>query len=140
MAPRPLGHWSAARPSGRSDSTKQGRKRIGDEWALSALEIEAQIRSYFPRSVVASWEVYAWIVDRFIDAHHVSAGAALQDAVTSQVRLDAHVSDAAAALLVLGENTSARCRVRRRQSNRQGERSSAREDAVLRHYALQGGT
>lgn len=84
---------------------KQGRMRIGDEWALSALEIEAQIRSYFPSSVVASWEVYSWVVDRFIDADHVSAWAALQDAVNSQVSLDSRVSDAAAQLLVLGENT-----------------------------------
>jgi hypothetical protein len=84
---------------------KQGRKRIGDEWALSALEIEAQIRSYFPSSVVASWEVYSWVVDRFIDADHVSAWAALQDAVNSQVSFDSRVSDAAAQLLVLGENT-----------------------------------
>jgi hypothetical protein len=88
--------------------TKQARKQIGDEWALSALEIEAKLRSYFPSSVVASWEVYSWAVDRFIDARHVSAAAALQDAVTSETRLDVHVSDAAAALLVRGENTYGR--------------------------------
>lgn len=85
--------------------TKQARERIGDQWALSALEIEAKLRSYFPSSVVASWQVYSWAVDRFIDAHHVSAAAALQDAVSRQTRLDSRVSDAAAQLLVLGENT-----------------------------------
>ena len=85
--------------------SKQGRRQIGDDWALSALEIEAKLRSYFASSVVASWEIYSWAVDRFIDARHVSAAAALQDAVNSEVRLDAHVSDAAAQLLVLGENT-----------------------------------
>lgn len=85
--------------------TKQVRKQIGDDWALSALEIEAKLRSYFPSSVVASWEVYAWAVDRFIDARHVSAAAALQDAVSSEAGLDTNVADAAAALLVRGENT-----------------------------------
>jgi hypothetical protein len=85
--------------------SQQERGEIGDQWALSALEIEAQLRSYFPSSVVASWEVYSWAVDRFIDAHHISAATALQDAVNSQARLDSRVSDAAAQLLVMGEST-----------------------------------
>jgi hypothetical protein len=85
--------------------TKQGRSRIGDQWALSAIEIEARIRTYFSSSVVASWLVYSWAVDRFIDARHVSAAAALQDAVNREVTLDPRVSDRAAQLLVLGENT-----------------------------------
>jgi hypothetical protein len=91
--------WSGRRP------TKQGRSRIGDQWALSAIEIEARIRTYFSSSVVASWLVYSWAVDRFIDARHISAAAALQDAVNREVTLDPRVSDRAAQLLVLGENT-----------------------------------
>jgi hypothetical protein len=88
--------------------TKQERRQIGDQWALSALETEAQLRSYFPSSVVASWAVYSWAVDRFIDAHHISAATALQDAVNSQAGLDSRVSDAAAQLLVTAESTIGR--------------------------------
>ena len=94
------GIWEAVRPP-----TKEERERIGDQWALSALEIESQLRSYFPRDVVASWQLYSWAVDRFIGAYTVSAAAALENAVTSGGPLDSRVSDAAAQLLVLGENT-----------------------------------
>jgi hypothetical protein len=83
--------------------TDQERARLRDQWALSALEIEAQLRSYFPGSVAASWEVYSWVVDRFIDANHVSVAEGLGDAVNGQVRLDSRVSDAAAQLLVSAE-------------------------------------
>jgi hypothetical protein len=79
--------------------------RMGDRWALSSLQTEARLRTYFPPSVVAGWEVYAWAVDRFIRAGNVSASAGLHDAVLSEVRLDPRVSDAAAQLLVLAEDT-----------------------------------
>ena len=91
--------WSASNPR----LTKEERARIGDQWALSALKTEAQLRSYFPSSVAASWEVYSWVVDRFIAANHVSVAEGLGDAVHSQARLDARVSDAAAQLLVAAE-------------------------------------
>ncbi len=54
---------------------------------------------------MAAWEVYSWAVDRFVRASNVSASAALQDAVQSDVRLDPRVSDAAAQLLVLSTST-----------------------------------
>src|SRR2546425_575965 len=83
--------------------TQQQRARLGDEWALSELELEARLRSYFPSDVVAGWQVYAWMVDRFVDAHRVSAAAALQDVVRRDVRLNPGVADAAARLLVYGK-------------------------------------
>jgi hypothetical protein len=92
-------YWSGRR------LTRSAQERTGDQWALSALEIEARLRTYFPRSVVAGWEVYSWAVDRFIHARNVSAAAALQDAVSADVRLDPRVSDAAAQLLVFGKYT-----------------------------------
>jgi len=82
-----------------------GKERMGDRWALSALQTEARLRTYFSPSVVAAWEVYAWAVDRFIRAGNVSAASALQDAVQGDAHLDPRVSDAAAQLLVLDEHT-----------------------------------
>jgi len=108
---------------------QQEKRRIGDQWALSALEIEARIRTYFPSSVVASWLVYSWAVDRFIDARHVSASAALQDAVNRRVTLDPRVSDAAALLLVRGESTDGPAPwfgVYRRSPTRSTDRDSLR--------------
>ena len=76
-----------------------------EQWARSAIEIEARLRSYFSPSVVTSWEVYSWAVDRFTNARSVSAAAALQEAVQSEGSLDPGVADAAARLLVLGNRT-----------------------------------
>jgi hypothetical protein len=73
---------------------------IGDQWALSAVAIDARLRSYFPgSSVVAGWELYSWAVDRFIKGNHVSMSIALQDAVQNG-RLDPGVANAAAQLLL----------------------------------------
>jgi hypothetical protein len=71
------------------------------EWELSTLGLEARLRAYFPRSVVTSWEIYAWAVDRFLGASSPSASAALQDAVQSGEPLDPRVADATAQLLAL---------------------------------------
>jgi hypothetical protein len=87
--------WSGQQPTARE------RKRVENEWGLSTLELEARLRAYFPRSVVTGWEVYAWAVDRFLDARSPSASAALEDAVTSDAPLDPRVADAAAQLLAL---------------------------------------
>jgi hypothetical protein len=81
--------------------TARERKRVENEWGLSTLGLEARLRAYFPRSVVTGWEVYAWAVDRFLDARSPSASAALEDAVTSDAPLDPRVADAAAQLLAL---------------------------------------
>ena len=71
-------------------------------WELSALEIAARLGSYFSPSVVASWEIYSWAVDRFINAGSASASAALTDAVGTKFALDPGVADAAAQLLAPG--------------------------------------
>jgi len=90
--------WSARAPADRP--TDQERQRLESQWALSALGIEARLRTYFSPSVVTGWEVYSWAVTRFIDGRNVSAGsAALERAVESGVRLDAGVADAAALVL-----------------------------------------
>lgn len=81
--------------------TSRERKRVENEWGLSTLELEARLRAYFPRSVVTGWEIYAWAVDRFLDAHSPSASAALEAAVRSDAPLDPLVADAAAQLLTL---------------------------------------
>jgi hypothetical protein len=88
--------------------TRQTRVRIGDQWELSSLQIEARLRTYFSKSVVTGWEIYAWAVDRFINARRVSSAAALQDAVGEEVKLDPRVADAAANLLYLAKNTDGR--------------------------------
>lgn len=82
------------------------RRRVGNQWELSALETEARIRTYFPLPVVQSWLIYSWAVDRFIGSHSVSAEAALQEAVSGSVTtLDPAVADAAALLLVRAGHT-----------------------------------
>lgn len=87
--------WSGQRLTARE------RKRVENEWGLATLGLEARLRAYFPRSVVTGWEVYAWAVDRFLDARSPSASAALEDAVRSDAPLDPRVADAAAQLLAL---------------------------------------
>jgi hypothetical protein len=90
--------WSVRRAAQRP--REQERQRLASQWALSALGIEARLRTYFSPSVVTSWEVYSWAVTRFIDGDNVSAGsAALERAVESGVQLDATVADAVALLL-----------------------------------------
>lgn len=87
--------WSGEHP------TPRERKQVENEWGLSTLELAARLRAYFPRSVVTGWDVYAWAVDRFIDARSPPASAALEDAVHSGAPLDPRVADAAAQLLAL---------------------------------------
>jgi hypothetical protein len=81
--------------------TPRERKAFENGWELSTLGLGARLRAYFPPSVVTGWEVYAWAVDRFIDARSPSASAALQDAVQSGATLDPGVADATAQLLAL---------------------------------------
>jgi hypothetical protein len=81
--------------------TDEERARVADAWGLSTLELGARLRAYFPRSVVRSWEVYAWAVDRFLDASSPSASAVLEDAVTEETPLDPRVADAAVRLIGL---------------------------------------
>jgi hypothetical protein len=88
--------------SGQKLSRRQ-RAQIGKQWELAALEMEARLRTYFPASVVQSWEVYSWAVDRFIDARNVSASAELEDAVTKGSPLDPGVASATAALIAMSE-------------------------------------
>jgi len=88
--------------SGQKLSSGQ-RAQIGKQWELAALEMEARLRTYFSASVVRSWEVYSWAVDRFIDARNVSASAELQDAVAKDSVLDPGVVNATAALIALSE-------------------------------------
>src|SRR5215213_4431629 len=85
----------------REQLTARERKKLESDWGLSTLGLEARLRVYFPRSVVTGWEVYAWAVDRFLDARSPSASAALEDAVHGGAPLDPHVADAAAQLLAL---------------------------------------
>lgn len=87
--------WSGQQPTARE------RKQFENGWELSTLGLEARLRAYFPRSVVTDWEVYAWAVDRFIDARSPSASAALQDAVQNGAPLDSRVADTMAQLLAL---------------------------------------
>jgi hypothetical protein len=97
--------WSAAEDPPRHAPMKPAQlSQIGDQWALSALAIDARLRSYFPdASVVAGWELYAWAVDRFIKGTDVSMSVALQDAVDNG-RLDPGVANATAQLLLEGES------------------------------------
>jgi hypothetical protein len=83
-------------------STPRVPKASATQWDLSALEIAARLGSYFSPSVVASWEIYSWAVDRFINAGSVSASAALTEAVGTKLALDPGVADAAAQLLAPG--------------------------------------
>ena len=92
--------WAAKDGSG-PKPTDEERERVTDAWGLSTLELAARLRAYFPRSVVTSWEIYAWAVDRFLNASSPSASAALQDAVDSGEPLDPRVADAAVQLLGL---------------------------------------
>jgi hypothetical protein len=85
--------WLGQQPTARE------RRQFEQAWELSRLGLEARLRSYFARSVVTGWEVYAWAIDRFIDARSPTASAALQDAVQSGAPLDPHVADATAQLL-----------------------------------------
>jgi hypothetical protein len=87
--------WSGEQP------TEREQTQVANGWGLSTIELAARLRAYFPRSVVTSWEVYAWAVDRFLNARSPSASAALEDAVHSGVPLDPRVADEAAQLLVL---------------------------------------
>ena len=92
--------WAAQEGVGQKPTPRE-RERLTQDWGLSTLELAARLRAYFPRSVVTSWEVYAWAVDRFLNASSPSASAALEDAVTSGGQLDPRVVDAAAQLLAL---------------------------------------
>jgi hypothetical protein len=86
--------------------TEPAAEQVRSQWALASLQLEARLRTYFPASVVAGWDIYSWAVDRFIRARAVSATAELEDAVGSGIRLDPRVADAAAHLLFLGEDTT----------------------------------
>jgi hypothetical protein len=93
--------WSTAQhPALKPAQRARIGDRIGNQWALSALAIDARLRSYFPgSSVVAGWELYSWAVDRFVDGTQVSMSVALQDAVQNG-RLDPGVANTASQLLL----------------------------------------
>lgn len=65
--------------SGRPVSSAQ-RQKLGDGWALAALQIEAKIRTYFSVKALSDWQIYAWAVDRFVGANHLSVDQGLANA------------------------------------------------------------
>ncbi len=76
--------------SGRSFSAKQ-RQHLGDRWALADLEIEARLRSYFSADVVAAWQIFAWAIDRFIDADSPATEFALRNVAVEEQLGTVHV-------------------------------------------------
>lgn len=93
--------WSGKEHRSPRPPTARERTRAQDQWGLATLGLQARLHAYFPRSVVIGWDVYAWAVDRFLDARSPSASAVLEDAVHSGVPLDPHVREATAQLLTL---------------------------------------
>jgi hypothetical protein len=94
--------WSAPPPP------RHAPAALASQWNLSALEIEARLGTYFSPSVVASWEIYSWAVDRFINASSVYSSAALTNAVDSKSATDTGVGEAAAQLLAPGARRTIR--------------------------------
>jgi hypothetical protein len=87
---------------------KVNRDEIADDWARSSLSIEARLRAYLPPRIVAAWQIYTWMVDRFVDGGRVQAQAALSSAERSladrrqATRLDPGAASAAASVLNFG--------------------------------------
>jgi hypothetical protein len=53
------------------------RAKIADDWSRSAVEIEARLSAYFPSSIVVSWQIYTWFLDRYVDGYRAQAYASL---------------------------------------------------------------
>jgi hypothetical protein len=56
------------------------RAKLADEWARSSLSIEARLRAYMPQRIVTAWQIYVWMIDRFIAGSRGQAVAGLRSA------------------------------------------------------------
>jgi len=83
------------------------RQHVLDEWAVASLEVETRLRAYFDEKLVRAWQAYNWLIVRFDDAHTGAAEAALEEASTPTIRLDASVADAIAVVFSVGNSASA---------------------------------
>jgi hypothetical protein len=66
---------AAGKPARAASDTQEVDAKRRDEWALASVEIEARLRAYFPGSLVAAWQIYAYFVDeiRGVDAAQTDA-------------------------------------------------------------------
>jgi hypothetical protein len=76
------GNWKP--PDPRKDQVIAGgqlppaaKARLGYDWSLASLRIEARLRAYFPNHVVQAWQIYSWLIDRWDDSHAGTAEAQL---------------------------------------------------------------
>jgi hypothetical protein len=44
------------------------KSQIADDWLSESLSIDARLRAYFNHGVTGGWEVYSWLLDRYVDA------------------------------------------------------------------------
>ena len=59
---------------------KANRAELADDWARSSLAIEARLRAYFPGRTVTAWQIYTWMIDRWVAGHRLQADAELYSA------------------------------------------------------------
>jgi hypothetical protein len=87
---------------------KVNRLKIANDWARSSLVVEARLRAYLPQRIVAAWQIYTWMVDRFVAGKRGQAQAALLSADKSlhdeeqPTHLDPDAASAAAHVLDIG--------------------------------------
>jgi hypothetical protein len=56
--------WSAPPKHVNQDATL-------DNWELSSLGIEARLRTYMPQRIVAAWQLYRFLIDRFAGGRRI---------------------------------------------------------------------
>jgi hypothetical protein len=75
------------------------RARLGHDWALASLRIEARLRAYFPKDVVQAWQIYSWLIDRWDGAHTGTAEAQLTALLRTRIDLKPGAANALAGVI-----------------------------------------
>ena len=79
--------------------TPAAKARLGHDWSLASLRIEARLRAYFSNHVVQAWQIYSWLIDRWDGSHTGTTEAQLTALLRTPIDLSPGAANALAGVI-----------------------------------------
>ena len=80
------------------------RSTVADQWSLASIEIQSRLRTYFNAQIVRAWQVYAWMISKFVASDRGVEDEAFISATREPIEFNRHAQNNAAAVLLTAGN------------------------------------
>jgi hypothetical protein len=80
------------------------RSEVADQWSLASIQIQSQLRAYFNDEIVRGWQVYAWMISKFVASNRGVEDEAFISATRNPIKFNRHAQNNAAAVLITAGN------------------------------------